>query len=275
MKNFMHLTILSVLFFATTANAQTSIVEFQDSFMGSLPLGLAAQDEDFFVLLTDMEAGDQSGTDLVFNDVSITTDGGTFTFDLTVTPGTGVGEISAVDGEFNSSLAEIDAGEMAGSLFEGGDTITISVSDVQGAAYDGFVNFGTDNSAVGEGFNIDGIDYIRGTETNGDADPRQGIALPDPGVLALDSVDITFIGDSVSLRGVALQFTQGDVTVAHGNVNLDPNGVVNFLDISPFISVLAGGGSEAEEAAADCNNDGVASFLDIAPFITALAGGGA
>ena len=276
MKTFLYFTVLAVLFFASNVDAQTtSIVEFQDNFETALPLGLAAQEEDFAVSLTDMVLGDQSGVDLFFDNVSIATDDGTFTFDLTVTPGTGVGEISAVDGAFNASLAEIDAGEAAGSLFEGGDTITISVSDVQGATYDGFVNFGTDNSAVGEGFNIDGIDYIRGTETNGDADPRQGIALPDPGVLALDSVDITFIGDSVSLRGVALQFTQGDVTVVHGNVNLDPNGVVNFLDISPFISVLAGGGSEAEEAAADCNNDGVVSFLDIAPFITALAGGGA
>ena len=59
----------------------------------------------------------------------------------------------------------------------------------------------------------------------------------------------------------------------HGDVNLDD--IVNFLDIAPFISVLATGGSPAEEAAADCNMDGVVSFLDISPFITALAGGGA
>ena len=54
----------------------------------------------------------------------------------------------------------------------------------------------------------------------------------------------------------------------HGDVNLDD--IVNFLDIAPFISVLATGGSPAEEAAADCNMDGVVSFLDISPFIMAL-----
>ena len=59
--------------------------------------------------------------------------------------------------------------------------------------------------------------------------------------------------------------------VMHGDVNLDD--IVNFLDIAPFISVLAAGGSDTEEAAADCNDDGEVSFLDISPFITALAGG--
>ena len=53
------------------------------------------------------------------------------------------------------------------------------------------------------------------------------------------------------------------------DVNTD--GVVNFLDISPFIGVLSSGGDQAE---ADCNEDGIVSFLDIAPFIVALSSGG-
>ena len=62
MKAFMHLIVLVTLFFATNVNAQTtSIVEFQDNFNGALPLGLAAQPEDFAVSLTDMVLGDQSG----------------------------------------------------------------------------------------------------------------------------------------------------------------------------------------------------------------------
>ena len=52
-----------------------------------------------------------------------------------------------------------------------------------------------------------------------------------------------------------------------GDVNLD--GVVSFLDISPFISVLAAGEFQAQ---ADCNGDGEVNFLDIAPFIQILAG---
>ena len=57
----------------------------------------------------------------------------------------------------------------------------------------------------------------------------------------------------------------------HGDVNLDDT--VNFLDIAPFITVLAVGGSPAEASQADCNGDGTVNFLDIAPFIVALAGG--
>ena len=52
-----------------------------------------------------------------------------------------------------------------------------------------------------------------------------------------------------------------------GDVNLD--GFVNFLDISPFISVLSTGGTLAE---ADVNQDGAVNFLDISPFIGVLAG---
>lgn len=55
-------------------------------------------------------------------------------------------------------------------------------------------------------------------------------------------------------------------TVILGDVNLD--GSVTFLDISPFISVLAAVGFQAE---ADCNEDGLVGFLDIAPFIAILA----
>ena len=52
-----------------------------------------------------------------------------------------------------------------------------------------------------------------------------------------------------------------------GDVNQD--GVVNFLDIAPFIGALSGGGFQAE---ADINQDGILNFLDIAPFIGVLSG---
>ncbi len=51
-----------------------------------------------------------------------------------------------------------------------------------------------------------------------------------------------------------------------GDVNLD--GVVNFLDIFPLISVLA---NEEFQFEADANQDGVVNFLDISPFISLLA----
>ncbi len=46
--------------------------------------------------------------------------------------------------------------------------------------------------------------------------------------------------------------------------DVDLNGVVDFLDINPFIQVLATEGFQAE---ADCNQDGAVDFLDIQVFI--------
>jgi hypothetical protein len=52
-----------------------------------------------------------------------------------------------------------------------------------------------------------------------------------------------------------------------GDCNLD--GAVDFLDISPFISVLSSGGYLE---VADINADGEVGFLDISPFISLLSG---
>jgi len=52
-----------------------------------------------------------------------------------------------------------------------------------------------------------------------------------------------------------------------GDVNQD--GVVNFMDISPFIKILSTGSFLKE---ADCNQDGVVNFLDITFFIAILNG---
>ena len=57
------------------------------------------------------------------------------------------------------------------------------------------------------------------------------------------------------------------VEILLGDVNLD--GIVNFLDISPFISILSGGTGFLAEA--DINQDGTVNFLDIAPFIGILS----
>ena len=53
--------------------------------------------------------------------------------------------------------------------------------------------------------------------------------------------------------------------------DIDFNGVVNFLDISPFIGVLVSGVDQAE---ADIDQNGIVNFLDIAPFISILSGSG-
>ena len=59
----------------------------------------------------------------------------------------------------------------------------------------------------------------------------------------------------------------GGPEVLLGDVNTD--GVVDFLDISPFIVVLSGGGFQEE---ADIDQNGVVDFLDISPFIQILSG---
>jgi|GEM_PF-1030790 len=71
----------------------------------------------------------------------------------------------------------------------------------------------------------------------------------------------TFFFDDVSVT------TLGDGNAPLlGDCNLD--GVVNFLDIAPFIAILSAGDFLAE---ADVNEDGTVDFLDIAPFISILA----
>ena len=57
--------------------------------------------------------------------------------------------------------------------------------------------------------------------------------------------------------------------VLRGDINLD--GQVDFLDISPFINLLSGGTFQAE---GDVDGDLEVNFLDIAPFISILSGNG-
>ena len=71
---------------------------------------------------------------------------------------------------------------------------------------------------------------------------------------------------SIAIQGLTVEVVTDDPPIdLICDVNLD--GVVNFLDIAPFISVLTFGNFQAE---AYCNQDGVVNFLDIAPFITNL-----
>ena len=64
----------------------------------------------------------------------------------------------------------------------------------------------------------------------------------------------------------ATNYGSSSPDVLYGDVNLD--GVIDFLDIAPFISVLASGVFQAE---ADIDMSGEVNFLDIAPFINILS----
>ena len=64
----------------------------------------------------------------------------------------------------------------------------------------------------------------------------------------------------------AIEF-QGDVVdVLLGDVNLD--GVVDLLDVQPFVTRLTDGEFQAE---ADVNQDGILNLLDVQPFVSLLA----
>ena len=88
-------------------------------------------------------------------------------------------------------------------------------------------------------------------------------------VTAGDNPDPALIpnGFGVDTIGANFVFESQTTDVLKGDVNLD--GMVTFLDINSFISVLSNGGFQAE-ADADC--DGDVDFLDIQPFIDILAG---
>ena len=186
-----------------------------------------------------LASGAASGNNFLFDDVLLTdpTTGVAFTFDLNFTPVTGVTSVSAT-GAINGSLGE----DSPTNTFEDGDIITISVTDINPVNagdivnFDGFVQFGTDNSAVGEGFTVNGIDYIRGTATNGNSDPRQGINLPagtnstltGTPLLAQSSVDIESIG-TISLRGVAVEFSSTAAVPEPSSIALLSFGVVGLM----------------------------------------------
>lgn len=74
-------------------------------------------------------------------------------------------------------------------------------------------------------------------------------------------------GSSTDFDNVRLTAVPETNPVLLGDVNL--NGVVNFLDIAPFIDALTAGVLVAE---ADCNEDGFVNFSDIASFIAILTG---
>ena len=80
-----------------------------------------------------------------------------------------------------------------------------------------------------------------------------------------DELYLFYTGAGEEAIGVAkLDF---NITPLLGDVNLD--GAVSFLDISPFISVLSATTYQAE---ADMDQNGIVDFLDISPFIAVLGG---
>ncbi len=77
----------------------------------------------------------------------------------------------------------------------------------------------------------------------------------------------SFAVDNSGVNGLLTVTYTASGAVLKGDVNLD--GGVSFLDINPFIGVLAGGSFQTE---ADCDCSGGVDFLDIQAFINILSG---
>ena len=97
------------------------------------------------------------------------------------------------------------------------------------------------------------------------------------GSFIIDQADVEILfrsGDSLFVERIGIlqsdpnqQFALETTTTLLGDANLD--GMVNFLDISPFIAILSAGPFLEE---ADVNEDDIVDFLDISPFIGLLSG---
>jgi len=102
---------------------------------------------------------------------------------------------------------------------------------------------------------VDAINAVPTVNLNQDDNPDVG---------PFGEVPLTGMGSFIEIDSatVAPAFVVGDVS---------GDGVVNFLDITPFIAVLTTMDFQNE---ADINRDGMINFLDITPFIALLTAGG-
>jgi autotransporter-associated beta strand protein len=165
----------------------------------------------------------------------------------TVTPGNSTGTLTAADAEFSDqsklvveikSEIEFDKLDLSGTMtVESGATLELVLLD-------GFIPM------IGDEFAI-----INAGSFSGEFD---SFSAPN---LTQGSWDFSQLSSDGIVKVI------DDNPVVLGDCNLD--GSVSFLDISPFIELLA---TTFYLAEADCNQDGVLNFLDISPFIEILSG---
>jgi len=178
-----------------------------------------------------------------------------------------------VGGRFDAesgSLVNISGGAFDGRRF---DALSGSVVNISGGTFgEGFKALsGSQVNLVGSNFVLDG-------------DPLNSLVVGEAFTIVDRNVTLTGLladGSAFSFDLMPSDFDNSDVNsfdsnatltvtldseVLLGDCNLD--GVVDFLDISPFISILSTGGFLGQ---ADCNQDGTVNFLDISSFIEILS----
>ena len=132
--------------------------------------------------------------------------------------------------------------------------------------FDGLVGYDSDGYALSG----DALTFTRTDEANATLTVGMGRLAQDEILLTAGTqIRVTAspaVGGGVLLEAIGVALPDSP-TALLGDVNRD--GFVNFLDISPFISRLSNGEFQLE---ADVNQDGDVNFLDISPFIGILAG---
>ena len=209
------------------------------------------------------------------------------------------GEVGDFSSAFDGSVVNISGGEL-GVLFDAnsGSEVNISggfvgfafnalpgsVVNVSGGRVSNFFNAfsGSEVNISGGTFEV-GFSAFAGSEVNllgtrffidglelDTLQPGEAFTITDQGVslsgVLADGEQFSFNLDFFD-PGASITVTTVPNTVLLGDVNLD--GVVNFLDIQPFIERLTGLTFQFE---ADINRDGVVSFFDIQLFIDILSG---
>jgi hypothetical protein len=122
--------------------------------------------------------------------------------------------------------------------------------------YPGFTGFG--------GMFANGDLLFHGGNTTGPAGFLAAAACGLNSPLAPSAIGFPNSNFLIAVKGV----TGGPCAFALGDV--DQNGVVNLLDVAPFVNRLTTGTFQCE---ADINGDGAVTLLDVAGFVVILTGG--
>ena len=194
----------------------------------------------------------------------------------TIDEGFVIGRTPVTDG----GEANISGGTMSDLTVRSSD-VTISGGTLNGfLAIEAVAGGGPLGTPPGSNVNLLGSDFaLNGTPIDGlvvgeafpitDRDVTLSGLLADGSPFSFDLNTSQNAGQDFIASNATLRVTvAGTSEPLLGDVNLD--GMVSFLDIAPFVTVLLNGQLQAE---ADINGSGNVDFLDIAPFVAILTGG--
>ena len=209
-----------------------------------------------------------SGSMFMYYDPSMgDIDTGAF-FDLQTSAAGVIEFTNAVAFDFDITVNDTPFSVRWGDAFGETGTVTSTMIDEWGAftvvSGDGMVIENTGPTFIDEGYDVSTGAFLFGRV--------------DFNVIGMegDSVDIqTSAGDTgIVHNGMLIDPTIGIATInigkafLLGDVNCD--GVVDLLDVNPFVELLTNGGFSPK---ADINQDGILDLLDVNPFVQLLTGG--